>query len=57
VAFVNDSILTATGPLNANTGSGTEISFVSAADRSKGIKVKPSGELKVTNGGQIKIYE
>jgi hypothetical protein len=57
VAFVNNSKLTATGPLNVSAGDGTEISFVSALDRNKGIKVKSTGELKVTNGGEIRIYE
>jgi hypothetical protein len=57
VAFLNSSKLTATGSLNVATGSGIEISLVSAMDRNKGMKIKPSGELKAFNGGKIRVYE
>jgi hypothetical protein len=54
VAFVNNSKITVNGTLNAN-GQYGEVALVSATDRNKGIKI--NGQLKILNGGQIKIYE
>lgn len=57
IAFDNDAVLTVTGTLNAGAGGGNWIKFCSAADKNKGIEIVGSGELKMQNSGQIKIYE
>ena len=57
VAFANDSKLTAYGSLYAETGSGIEISFASASDRGKGIKLYSSGELNLYSGGEMRVHE
>ena len=54
LVFLNNSKVTASSPFVADGSSGT-IWFVSEANRSNGIKL--NGELSMTNGGQIKIYE
>jgi hypothetical protein len=54
LVFLNNSKVKATSPLLANGGAG-EIRFVSEANRGKGMKL--TGQLRATNGGQIKIYE
>jgi hypothetical protein len=56
VAFANSSKLTAFGSLYAETGSGNEISFASASDRGKGIKLY-SGQFNLYNGGEMKVHE
>jgi hypothetical protein len=57
IAFDNDAVLTATGTLNATADNGSWVKFVSAADKGKGIEIVGGGELRMRNGGQIKIYE
>jgi hypothetical protein len=57
IAFDSNAMLTANGPLNANAGTGVRVKFVSAADKGKGIEIVGSGELRLLNGGQIRIYE
>ena len=57
VVFVNNASLTATGTLTAATGSGSRVSFVSAADRSQGVEMSTSAEMEISNGGQMRIYE
>ena len=57
IAFNNDAVLTATGTLNADAGDGTRTRFVSAADKGKGLEIVGDGQLKMRNGGQMKIYE
>ena len=57
IAFNNDAVLTATGTLNAAASGGNWVKFCSAADKGKGIEIVADGELKMQNGGQIKIYE
>ena len=39
------------------SGGGTWVKFCSAADKAKGIEIVGNGELKMLNGGQMKIYE
>jgi len=56
VAFVNASRLTAYGALYAETGTGSEIAFVSASDRGSGIILNESGELFLYNQGAMKIH-
>jgi hypothetical protein len=57
VAFDNNAVLTASGTLNADTGTGTRTRFVSAADKGRGLEILGAGELKMLNGGQLKLYE
>jgi hypothetical protein len=54
LVFLNNSKVTAASPFLAS-GSGGQVRFVSEANRSKGMKLM--GQLRATNGGQIKIYE
>ena len=56
VAFVNNSKLTATGPMTVGAGDG-QITFVSSLNRGKGMKVMTSGQMNMLNGGAIKVYE
>ncbi len=57
VAFSNSAVLTSTGSMTANASGGTRVSFVSAADKNKGVHIESTGQLKMLNGGQIRIYE
>jgi len=57
IAFDNDAVLTAEGTLNAAADGGNWVKFCSAADKGKGIEIVGSGELRMRNGGQIKIYD
>ena len=57
VAFNAGAVITANGTLSAGDGDGSFVKFVSAADKNRGIEMINGGELKVMNGGQIKIYE
>lgn len=54
LAFLNNSKVTSHGTLNANGTTG-QIRFVSEEDSNKGIEF--TGQIRITNGGQIKIYE
>jgi len=54
VAFMNSSKITSHGTLNAN-GSTAQIRFYADGDTSKGMEF--TGQIRVRNGGQIKIYE
>lgn len=54
LVFLNDSKVTSHGILNANGATG-QIRFVSEQDSGKGMEF--TGQLRVMNGGQIKIYE
>lgn len=54
LVFLNDSKATSNGTLNANGAAG-QIRFVSEQDRNKGMEF--TGQLRLQNGGQIKIYE
>jgi hypothetical protein len=54
LVFLNNAKIKATSPLLANGSSG-EIRFVSETNRGRGMKL--TGQLRATNGGQIKIYE
>jgi len=54
LVFLNDSKITSNGTLNANGTTG-QIRFVSEEDRNKGIEF--TGQIRITNSGQIKIYE
>lgn len=53
--FMNNSILTVYGNYFYANGADGEIRLVSAEDISKGMKI--TGELRIMNRGQIKIYE
>jgi hypothetical protein len=57
IAFNNNAALTTTGTLNADAGDGTRTRFVSAAYKGKGLEIVGAGQLKMRNGGQMKIYE
>ncbi|MEE4111943.1 MAG: hypothetical protein V2I40_03950 [Desulfobacteraceae bacterium] len=57
IAFDNNAVLTATGTLNASSSGGSWVRFVSAADKGRGIEILGTGELRMLNGGQMKIYE
>ncbi|MFC1683648.1 hypothetical protein ACFL0G_05540 [Candidatus Zixiibacteriota bacterium] len=54
VAFMNSSKITSHGTLNAN-GSTAQIRFYADEDTSKGMEF--TGQIRIRNGGQIKIYE
>lgn len=54
LVFLNDSKVTSYGTLNANGTTG-QIRFVSEEDSNKGIEF--TGQIRITNGGQVKIYE
>jgi len=54
LAFLNNARIVADGTLTAS-GAGGEIRFVSAEDISRGMKF--TGELRIFNGGEVKIYE
>lgn len=54
LVFLNDSKVTSYGTLNANGATG-QTTFVSEKNIGKGMKF--TGQLRIMNGGQIKIYE
>ncbi|MHC4478757.1 MAG: hypothetical protein ACYTEL_24250 [Planctomycetota bacterium] len=54
LVFLNDSKVTSYGTLNANGATG-QIRFVSELDSGKGMEF--TGQIRITGGGQIKIYE
>lgn len=54
VAFLNNSRITSHGTLNANGATG-QTRFVSEEDNRKGMQF--TGQLRIMNGGEIKIYE
>jgi hypothetical protein len=54
VIFLNNSKVTSHGTLNANGNIG-QVRLVSEEDNNKGIEL--TGQIRITNGGQIKIYE
>lgn len=66
IVFLNNSRITAFGTgvlgypysLKAYVSvAGGEVTFVSEADRNKGLKIMNTGALKAINGGKIKVYE
>jgi hypothetical protein len=52
--FMNNSKIAANGTLNANGATG-QIRMVSEGNPSKGVEL--TGQLRIVNGGQIKIYQ
>lgn len=57
IVFDNNAVLTANGTLNADSGSGNWVKFVSVSNRGRGVKVIGDGGFKLENGGQIKVSE